>query len=964
MRKCLLVLYLGYALAIPTLGQFSVIDSLRPVPQGDTLRNGFYVDALNEKAYDLLQNKKPEAVPYIEKALFLADSLEYAKGIILASWNKGLAFSIAKIHDQATFWFHKALSNPEVNEDLILKSNLLRHIAACHHKTNAADSAFDYYKKSWEILKDQPSNNGQTKLAFTIAELFRASKNNDSAKYYFSQSYLWSRERTGLMNKAWGAYAQGELALIDKHYFTAIQHHTRALEYRQSLKDQSGVLNSFQKLASLELAYGNEETSNELLRKAEKIAADMGDAQLLEKFFLEAARHHLLLKDYETSDSYLTRYQTLKDNAPQIPQDKTVDNMRNALWGNSYGSSNGKLQRLLTTQSIKFQFWAVLSVVFLISLIFIFLFYYRRHLKNAKQTTNTLDELNNLFVAKNKEIKDINEHLDAKLSVTSKMLSESQKIAKLGSWEYSFQEKELQWTDETFRQLDLEPDSLKPSFELFKGFLNHEDQKKVSGAIREAFKTGEVDFVDVTVTLNSGEKKYIRINLVPEFVDGRLVRIYGSNQDITEKVKEELQEKDIIQSLLDLSKDANLEHFDFTHFIEYLLRYSTETLKIDRATYRIYDPVQRTLKCFQSYNYKKDRIEQLDDINQEKHPIYFEAIFHSRTLAIDNVYQDPRAIELDKTYLLENEIYSVLDAKVHLEGELLGVFSFEKSLPHAKWTYSQQRYAGSLTDIIATAFSTYQNKKLEKEKEELISRLIKKSHNLEELAYVISHYLRGPVTQIMGLSDLYTDPKSAPLQNEIIQRVNTASFEMDQVIRDLTEVLEQQADSGENLEELSLEEILHQAVDTLQDEWSEVSCKLHLNLEKDLVVKSRKFQLFNIIYTILCNSFQYRKPDSLLEITVKTKEKDHQAVMTFSDNGLGIDLKRFGNKIFKMYQRFNLDVDGAGIGLFIVKSQVEMFGGSICVDSSVGNGATFTVSLPLSENLGKLPSPLVPLKAN
>ena len=64
------------------------------------------------------------------------------------------------------------------------------------------------------------------------------------------------------------------------------------------------------------------------------------------------------------------------------------------------------------------------------------------------------------------------------------------------------------------------------------------------------------------------------------------------------------------------------------------------------------------------------------------------------------------------------------------------------------------------------------------------------------------------------------------------------------------------------------------------------------------------------------------------------------------DNGIGIDLKQFGNKLFTLYQRFHLDVEGKGLGLYLVRTQVNALNGSIDVNSKPGQGATFTVSFP------------------
>ena len=66
--------------------------------------------------------------------------------------------------------------------------------------------------------------------------------------------------------------------------------------------------------------------------------------------------------------------------------------------------------------------------------------------------------------------------------------------------------------------------------------------------------------------------------------------------------------------------------------------------------------------------------------------------------------------------------------------------------------------------------------------------------------------------------------------------------------------------------------------------------------------------------------------------------------LIFKDNGIGIDLERNADKIFGLYQRFHNYPDSKGLGLYLVKSQVETMGGSITVQSEVNKGTTFILT--------------------
>ena len=69
--------------------------------------------------------------------------------------------------------------------------------------------------------------------------------------------------------------------------------------------------------------------------------------------------------------------------------------------------------------------------------------------------------------------------------------------------------------------------------------------------------------------------------------------------------------------------------------------------------------------------------------------------------------------------------------------------------------------------------------------------------------------------------------------------------------------------------------------------------------------------------------------------------------MIYTDNGMGIDLKKNKENLFGLYKRFHLHVEGKGLGLFMTKSQIETLGGTIEVSSEINRGTTFKIYLPL-----------------
>lgn len=89
---------------------------------------------------------------------------------------------------------------------------------------------------------------------------------------------------------------------------------------------------------------------------------------------------------------------------------------------------------------------------------------------------------------------------------------------------------------------------------------------------------------------------------------------------------------------------------------------------------------------------------------------------------------------------------------------------------------------------------------------------------------------------------------------------------------------------------------------------------------------------------------KYSHPGTELKISISTYMENDKTVLSVKDNGLGINLKLYGDQIFKYKKIFHRGFESNGVGLFMTKNQIETFGGSIDVQSTVGEGSTFTVS--------------------
>ena len=99
----------------------------------------------------------------------------------------------------------------------------------------------------------------------------------------------------------------------------------------------------------------------------------------------------------------------------------------------------------------------------------------------------------------------------------------------------------------------------------------------------------------------------------------------------------------------------------------------------------------------------------------------------------------------------------------------------------------------------------------------------------------------------------------------------------------------------------------------------------------------------SIILNLVSNAVKYKSPDRPPLITINAMKSKKGILLSISDNGLGIDLDKYGDKIFGMYKTFHNREDAKGFGLYLIKNQIEAMGGSITVQSEVDKGTTFNV---------------------
>jgi PAS domain S-box-containing protein len=234
-------------------------------------------------------------------------------------------------------------------------------------------------------------------------------------------------------------------------------------------------------------------------------------------------------------------------------------------------------------------------------------------------------------------------------------------------------------------------------------------------------------------------------------------------------------------------------------------------------------------------------------------------------------------------------------------------------------------------------------KQAEAEQNKLIGELSVKNRDLEQFAFITSHNLRAPVANLLGLIDLYNGANPHdPINAVVIEQVGQATGKLDEIIRDLNELLSVRKQLHQPLENVRFAEVFDSIRQSLHLQLQQAGALLETSFGVESVQAVRSY-VQSILFNLLSNAVKYRSPDRTLRVRVQTRGEDEYVLLSVADNGMGIDLEKHGPKLFGLYRRFHTHVEGKGLGLHLIKTQIESLGGKVTVESSEGSGTTFNI---------------------
>ncbi|MDP2387826.1 MAG: PAS domain-containing protein [Bacteroidota bacterium] len=268
-----------------------------------------------------------------------------------------------------------------------------------------------------------------------------------------------------------------------------------------------------------------------------------------------------------------------------------------------------------------------------------------------------------------------------------------------------------------------------------------------------------------------------------------------------------------------------------------------------------------------------------------------------------------------------------------------------------KYVYSKCRFEFDSQEkpigLYGIVHDITERKIAEEEREKMITDIIQRGKNLEQFTYIISHNLRAPIATILGFSKVLKENITEQDRDRIQQFLFVAVERLDETVKDLTKILQTKSEVIENKELIHFSDLVNVIKSDIRHLILKEKVKIITDFSAIDSISSIRSYIHSIFYNFISNGIKYKQRLATPVIRIKSWVHGDKVRISFQDNGTGIDLEQHGNNLFGLYKRFHLNVEGKGLGLFMVKTQLDVLGGSITVNSELDKGTEFIIELPL-----------------
>ena len=510
------------------------------------------------------------------------------------------------------------------------------------------------------------------------------------------------------------------------------------------------------------------------------------------------------------------------------------------------------------------------------------------------------------------ELEEANEEIKAR---TQSQLAEAQSLARLGSWEWDIERDGLIWSDEMYRLYGFEPGSVEINYERYRSMLHPEDREIASEHVKHSIDTGAPFSFDHRVILADGSERIFHARgRVVKNADGKAVRMFGTGQDVTETRRASAA----LQSAA-----------------EYAARQATAEAAAQHLN-RVFAQAPVVIGVLAGPEHR------FELVNEKGYETIGRSLL-GRTVAeaLPELAEQGFVKLLDKVFE-RNEPYIGNEVFARLGDTEGGYFNFVfQPLSGDSGVYAVLVVATDVSDLVRARNAA------EHAQREALAASRAKSEFLARM----SHELRTPLAAIIGYGELLADGITGPINEEQkrqLQRIRWSANHLLSIIDEILTLARMEAGKERvDLRDVEVGEVLESVASMAEPLASAKGLSFRIDVQKnDLTIRTDPVKLRQVLLNLLSNAVKYTDTG---EISVKTESRDGVVDFLVTDTGVGVSeehLEKIFEPFWQVEHTTTRRAGGTGLGLAVTRQFVELLGGSIDVQSSLGKGSTFIVSIP------------------
>jgi len=329
-----------------------------------------------------------------------------------------------------------------------------------------------------------------------------------------------------------------------------------------------------------------------------------------------------------------------------------------------------------------------------------------------------------LISLKNKQIKKSSQKVNQQslnLQQIKNTLTNAQQIAHLGNWEWNPATEKVTWSDEIYRILGEQPQSIEASFDSIIQRIPENEQDKIRTEIIHSINSSKPYEVEHQIVRNDGTMRYVRqVGDIHKDPEDEQPLLMGTILDITQIKQNELIELERLAKI-ERYQDALLEwsQIDYENIDQAFKRateISANTLDIERVSIWLYRDNFSSIRCHNLYVLNSGH-EQGSELFKKDFPNYFKALESGKMIVVNRAREDEKTKEFTEPYLIPNNIYSILDAPIRYAGEIIGVVCHEYTNCVHQWSSQEQEFASAIASNASLSLEIQKRREIEKELE-------------------------------------------------------------------------------------------------------------------------------------------------------------------------------------------------------------------------------------------------------